>query len=255
MALRTIVFVIVQMLLCSTLLGELVIKAPEAGKEHEVVEFSIQTNKADVLVEVNKTLFKSVRAYKLESDDEGESKYVFTAPPGKYRIKAIGFDPGIEVATAVVEIKSSGTTRPEEPPDEDNPDNDYSSITKLCSELVSKLKDQPTQDSLKLRIAEIKFNGTIEESKQELKTAIIAVLASRQGQSKLVDWYGGWRVPLNSAIEKLELKTIGDFRKLVGAIVDGLSVSPQSKTKTASGVVVQSNCYFCQECGAFHCRN
>lgn len=249
MALRTIIFVIAQMLLCSTLLGELTIKAPEDGKEHEVVEFSVETDKKDVLIEVNKTLFKDVKAYKLESNKAGVLKYVFTAPPGKYRIKAIGFDPGIEIDTAVVEIK--GNASKPVPDDPEEPEiGDYSKVETTCAELVKKLNDQPTQDRLRLTIAGVDFDGSLSESKALLKTAIVGVLASRQGNSRLVDWNGGWRVPLNTEIEKANVTTIGQFKKLIQAIVSGLAKTTNQVAQT----VAQSNCYFCQQCGTFHCR-
>lgn len=125
--------------------------------------------------------------------------------------------------TIIVEIKG---TKPEEPPPVDPPPTDLSNLSKIVSVSVTTLDDRVTQSAIKeqLNLLLSNFPKTIEEAKSALGKSIAEglLISMETVRPPYKDWKGGFRVPIDSELVRLNISTAEQLKQAVQAIVNGM---------------------------------
>lgn len=234
---------VLAIMLCTPAFGELAIDLPKTGVEHKNVEFTITTDKASVLVEINRTLFETAKVFELKSSKEGVRKYVFTGKPGRYLVKAIGFNPEIETASAVVMIKAEKPEQlPDEPDDPGEPDNpgtgDFSELAKLSKSLAAAMSDRPTQEMLREEYSKaldlIDGMSDLNKANAIVVEAFYAGIKRRTGASLRKNWLDGWLKKVTAKSKTYGIKDVASLKLMVSSIVESLAASDTSSVSSVS---------------------
>lgn len=126
--------------------------------------------------------------------------WMFFAPPGKYTILIIEFDP--DKGPALSDIEVSIPTSPTGPIPGVG---DFTALVKVSKELADKLNDPKTRTALKTAYASLEpilADKSYDDAKNLIVAARFAVFNARQGTSRNVDW-DSWRVAVDAELAKV----------------------------------------------------
>jgi hypothetical protein len=157
--------------------------------------------------------------------------------PGEYTFTLIAADTtaAIKFARHTVEIVGSLPTPPNPPDDPPKPapplPGDYQSVLEASAAGTAAVNDPPTAAAMARAISDTvtvlenlcetgRCPG-LAECKRQMVQSIQDVLLQREGVSRSRDWKGLWRVPVNAAIESLELTTPTQYLAAMKAAAKG----------------------------------
>lgn len=163
--------------------------------------------------------------------------------PGKYTFQLIAADTEAKIdhTTHTVEITGwddrpgPGPDPPDPDPEPEPPAGDYEHIERASQSSAERLNDIETAGRLARaiqgEIAELEGmckRGQcpgLAQAKAEVVAVIRAALAMRQGNSRNVDWLGGWREPMNSAIDRENITLVNNYLAAMKAAARGLAAA------------------------------
>lgn len=163
-----------------------------------------------------------------------DSQVFFATPKaGKYEFILIVTDTkaSIEFARHTVEIKIPNAPEPPPPLPPANPGR-FEQLKDLSQRNASTLNDAPTRKVLAMAIrqshtalktqCEAGTCPTLAGAQAVVQRTIEAALLARTGNSRNVDWLGGWRIPNNQLMSQLAITSVTDYLEAINAICMGL---------------------------------
>ena len=149
----------------------------------------------------------------------GDGEYLLTGNPGD--VFQLRFDRHPERPIYDTATIGEATQPPPDVPD-------YADLESVSKSSADALNDPPTRTAMAgsldavLTSLEAVDGISLASCVEAVRTTINDVLANRSGASRGVDWYGGWRVPVNQAMDSHEITTAEEYLAAMRAIEGGL---------------------------------
>lgn len=180
----------------------------------EGVYILVKSDKTDILVEAQTTLFDAVQLPKI-----ADGVYLLAGRSASYAVN-VYVSPGFEKKTIKVDLGKV------EPPPIVNPppgtdDLDYAKLESISKEAADSLNDPTTKKALADGLGSLNLsNMDLEATKQLVSTKTRDVLLKRAPQSKKIGWTK-WTLAVE-AWQKANVKTAEQHQKSIAAIVRSL---------------------------------